>query len=66
MGRPKRRLRLRLYRNAFGGSAQFNVAWLTAQTHSVLAPAWYLLIGAAAGLVAMTWMRESAPNRLAR
>jgi len=50
----------------FGGSAQFNVAWLTAQTHSVLAPAWYLLIGAAAGLVAMLWMRESAPGRIAR
>jgi len=44
----------------FGGSAQFNVAWLTARTHSVLAPGWYLLIGAAAGLVAMLWMRESA------
>jgi MHS family citrate/tricarballylate:H+ symporter-like MFS transporter len=50
----------------FGGSAQFNVAWLTAQTHSVLAPAWYLLIGAAAGLVAMLWMRESAPARIER
>ena len=47
----------------FGGSAQFNVAWLTARTHSVLAPGWYLLIGAAAGLVAMLWMRESAPAK---
>jgi len=47
--------------SVFGGSAQFNVAWLTAHTHSVLAPAWYLVIGAAAGLVAMLFMRESAP-----
>ncbi len=49
----------------FGGSAQFNVAWLTARTHSVLAPGWYLLIGAAAGLLAMLWMRESAPAKTA-
>jgi len=49
--------------SVFGGSAQFNVAWLTAYTHSLLAPAWYLLIGTAAGLVAMLWMRESAPGR---
>jgi MHS family citrate/tricarballylate:H+ symporter-like MFS transporter len=52
--------------SVFGGSAQFNVAWLTAHTHSVLAPAWYLLIGTAAGLVAMLWMRESAPAKIAR
>jgi MFS transporter, MHS family, citrate/tricarballylate:H+ symporter len=50
--------------SVFGGSAQFNVAWLTAYTHSLLAPAWYLLIGTAAGLVAMLWMRESAPARI--
>ena len=49
----------------FGGSAQFNVAWLTARTHSVLAPGWYLMIGAAAGLLAMLWMRESAPVKAA-
>jgi len=50
----------------FGGSAQFNVAWLTGATHSVLAPAWYLLVGSAAGLTAMLWMRESAPVRVDR
>ena len=50
----------------FGGSAQFNVAWLTRQTHNNLMPAWYLLVGTAAGLAAMLWMQESAPVKDAR
>ena len=43
----------------FGGTAQFNVAWLTGVTHSLLAPAWYLAIGIAVGLIAMLWVRET-------
>ena len=47
----------------FGGSAQFNVAWLTGVTHSNMAPAWYMAIGVAVGLIAMSLMRETAPAR---
>jgi MHS family citrate/tricarballylate:H+ symporter-like MFS transporter len=37
--------------SVFGGSTQFTVAWLTAVTHSPLAPAWY-----ATGIVAMSFV----------
>ena len=43
----------------FGGTAQFNVAWLTDATHSLLAPAWYMAIGVAAGLAGMIWIGET-------
>ena len=45
----------------FGGSAQFNVAWLTDVTHDPLAPAWYMSAGVVMGLIAMLAMRETAP-----
>jgi MFS family permease len=48
----------------FGGSAQFNVAWLTDRTGDPLAPAYYMTVGVALGLVAMVLMRESAPVKL--
>ncbi len=47
----------------FGGSAQFNVAWLTGATHNPVAPAWYMVVGVCVGLVAMAAMRETAPAR---
>jgi MFS family permease len=47
----------------FGGSAQFNVAWLTRVTHSPLAPGWYMALGVAVGLSAMLAMRETAPAK---
>ena len=50
----------------FGGSAQFNVAWLTGATRSLLAPGWYLAVGVAVGLVAMLWIRETAPTKVAQ
>jgi MHS family citrate/tricarballylate:H+ symporter-like MFS transporter len=50
----------------FGGSAQFTVAWLTDITHNNLAPAGYMAVGVAVGLVAMLGMRETAPARLRR
>jgi MFS family permease len=48
--------------SVFGGSAQFNVAWLTGATHSALAPAWYMVVGVAVGLAAALAMRETAPG----
>lgn len=45
----------------FGGTAQFNVAWLIDATGNVLAPAWYMMTGVALGLGAMVFMRETAP-----
>ncbi len=48
----------------FGGSAQFNVAWLTGALHSPLAPAGYMAIGVAVGLAAMLMMRETAPVKV--
>jgi MHS family citrate/tricarballylate:H+ symporter-like MFS transporter len=50
----------------FGGSTQFNVALLTRLTHSPLAPAWYMTGGIAISLVAMLFLRESAPVKLER
>ena len=47
--------------SVFGGTAQFNVAGLTALTHNPLAPAWYMAVGVAVGLAAMLAMRETAP-----
>ena len=47
----------------FGGATQFNVAGLTALTHSNLAPAWYMTGGVAVALVAMILFPESAPHK---
>jgi MFS transporter, MHS family, citrate/tricarballylate:H+ symporter len=45
----------------FGGTAQLVVAWLTHATGNALAPAWYMLLATAVGLVAMAMMRETRP-----
>jgi MFS family permease len=50
----------------FGGSASFVVAWLTEITHSPLAPAVYMCIALALGLVGMFAMRETAPVKIGR
>jgi MFS transporter, MHS family, citrate/tricarballylate:H+ symporter len=47
----------------FGGTAQLIVTWLIHVTGDALAPAWYLLLATAVGLVAMAMMRETAPAR---
>lgn len=52
--------------SVFGGSTQFVVAWLTGVTGDPLAPAWYMLVATLLGLVAMVWMRETAPIGSAR
>jgi MFS family permease len=46
---------------AFGGTAQLVVTWLLHVTGDPLAPAWYLLLAALVGLVAMALMPETAP-----
>jgi MFS family permease len=48
---------------SFGGTAQLIVTWLIHVTGNALAPAWYLLLATAVGLVAMAMMRETAPGR---
>jgi MFS family permease len=50
---------------AFGGTAQYVVAWLISATHSGIAPAYYWTAAATIGLVAMCLTRESAPRKLA-
>jgi MHS family citrate/tricarballylate:H+ symporter-like MFS transporter len=47
----------------FGGTTQLVVTWLIHLTGNALAPAWYLLLASAVGLVAMALMRETAPGR---
>jgi hypothetical protein len=49
----------------FGGTAQLIVTWLIHATGSALAPAWYMLLATAVGLVAMMMMHETAPVKLA-
>jgi hypothetical protein len=44
----------------FGGFAQFFVTWLIEATGSPLAPAFYLMFGAAMGLVAAIYLVERA------
>jgi MHS family citrate/tricarballylate:H+ symporter-like MFS transporter len=47
----------------FGGSAQPVVAWLTDLTGSPLAPAGYMCVALALGVLAMLGIRETAPSR---
>jgi MHS family citrate/tricarballylate:H+ symporter-like MFS transporter len=46
---------------SFGGTAQLVVTWLLHISGDPLAPAWYLLLAAIVGLVAMSLMPETAP-----
>lgn len=50
----------------FGGTAQFNIAWLIKHTGDNLAPAYYWAVAAIIGLVAMALFPESAPAVLKR
>jgi MFS transporter, MHS family, citrate/tricarballylate:H+ symporter len=49
---------------AFGGTAQLVVTWLIHATGSPLAPAWYMLVATAVGLVAMAMIPETAPVKM--
>ena len=46
---------------SFGGTAQLVVTWLLHVTSEPLAPSWYLLVAEVAGLIAMSFMPETAP-----
>jgi hypothetical protein len=48
----------------FGGTTQPAIAWLTEVTKDPLAPAWYMLGATVVGLIAVLFMRESAPAKL--
>ena len=48
----------------FGGIVQPSSAWLVKVTGNPLALAWYMMAAAAIGIVAMSFMRETAPTRL--
>jgi hypothetical protein len=50
----------------FGGSTQFNTAWLTQHTGDPLTPAWYMLGAMCVGLLALTQLPETAPVRTGR
>jgi len=50
----------------FGGSAQFLVAWLTQLTGSPMTPAWYMIVGCIIGLIAMSFIPETAPVKRAQ
>ncbi|CCE08418.1 conserved membrane hypothetical protein [Bradyrhizobium sp. STM 3843] len=51
---------------SFGGTAQLVVTWLLHVSGDPLAPSWYLLVAAAAGLVAMALIPETAPAKIGR
>lgn len=51
---------------SFGGTAQLIVTWLLHTTGDPLAPSWYLLLAAAAGLLAMSLFPETAPVKIGR
>jgi hypothetical protein len=44
----------------FGGFAQFFVTWLIQATGTPIAPAYYLMFGAAVGLLSIVFLRECA------
>jgi MFS family permease len=52
--------------SVFGGATQFAVAWLTRLTGNALAPAWYMVGSVLVGLLAVSFLPESAPVRLQR
>lgn len=45
---------------AFGGSAQFVVTWLIANTGDRLAPAWYMVACNLISLIPLLWIKETA------
>jgi MFS transporter, MHS family, citrate/tricarballylate:H+ symporter len=50
----------------FGGTAQLVVTWLLHVSGHPLAPSWYLLLAASVGLIAMSLMPETAPEKVDR
>jgi len=52
--------------SVFGGTTSFIVTWLTAVTGSPLAPAFYMCVALAVGVLSMLVLRETAPVRTSR
>jgi MHS family citrate/tricarballylate:H+ symporter-like MFS transporter len=50
----------------FGGSAQFNAEWLTQHFGSPMVPAWYMIGALVVGLIALSFLRETAPVKTGR
>jgi MHS family citrate/tricarballylate:H+ symporter-like MFS transporter len=50
--------------SVFGGTTQLIETWLIHATGNVMAPAWYLMGATLVGIVAMAFMRETAPVRV--
>ncbi|HUF82942.1 MAG TPA: MFS transporter, partial [Burkholderiales bacterium] len=48
----------------FGGSAPFLATWLISTTGNPLSPAYYLILGAAASLLTILTVRETAGTKL--
>jgi len=48
----------------FGGSTQFIAAWFTKLTGDPLVPAWYMLAMLTIGLLALAYLRETAPVKV--
>ncbi len=48
----------------FGGTTQFSVTWLIKATRNPVAPAWYWLVAAIVGVIAMFAVRETAPRKV--
>jgi MHS family proline/betaine transporter-like MFS transporter len=48
----------------FGGTTQYVVTWLIKVTGNSLAPAWYWIGAEVVGIIAMSFVRESAPRKL--
>ncbi len=50
----------------FGGSAQFNVAWLTDRLGDPMAPAYYMTVALIVSFIAIVLIGETAPVRTGR
>jgi MFS family permease len=48
----------------FGGSAQFNIKWLTDLTGSPLVPGWYITVAVIIGGIAMAFAPETSPVKV--
>ena len=52
--------------STFGGTTQFMITWIIKKTGNSLAPGWYMTVGVAVGLLALTGLKESAPNKMGK
>ena len=50
----------------FGGTTQFNIAWVMHRTGDIIVPGYYMTAAVCCSLIAMILMRESAPIAMRR